>query len=719
MHNERGCYNLIDERCAQLLGQIISSEKPIKISELAKKFKVSSRTIRYDLDKIDDFLKTNDLPQLIRKPNSGIEYAPMPSQKQKIMTLLEEITSYNYVLTPKERQTMILTELFQAKDYITIDEIADVLSVSRGTVSNDLKPVRTWLAHHNLQLESVPHFGLKVKGYEQDLRRAVISLLSENMEVEKALNLIKTPIHRRINIVADKQIKKLFQDLDILPIEKSIQIAEKQLKTTFADNAYSGLVIHLALAIKRIQLNKNIVMPEEELSRLKFTKEFAVASSMVAFLEESYNIKIPDDEIGYITIHLLGGKVTEADIFSSKEWLQLQILTDEIIKTIGEKLNKDFSIDTELHNGLLKHLEPTIYRLRHNLPLKNPILHEIKRNYPEIFKAVQLSLKPLENYIGKKIPDEEAGFIAIHIGAAVERNKATCSNIYNAVVVCGTGVGTAKLLSSRIKSQFNNINVVNTIASRQIEETSKNDRVDLIISTIPTGSKDIPEIVVNPLLPEKDIERIYRLLSKIQPNISAYTNNQNQLEEILKIIDKYCIIKDQQELARELSSFLNLASYNSSKGVAQPVLKDLLTEKTIELNVEASDWEEAIRKGGEVLVREGFVEPRYVDAMIKNVKELGPYIVIAPGIAMPHARPEDGVKKTGMSLITLIEPIDFGHVQNDPVKIILCLCSVDNNSHIKALSQLMKFISDEEVIKGLNKGDTSYVLNKLTDLSEE
>ncbi len=72
-----------------------------------------------------------------------------------------------------------------------------------------------------------------------------------------------------------------------------------------------------------------------------------------------------------------------------------------------------------------------------------------------------------------------------------------------------------------------------------------------------------------------------------------------------------------------------------------------------------------------------------------------------------------------MSLITLIEPIDFGHVQNDPVKIILCLCSVDNNSHIKALSQLMKFISDEEVIKGLNKGDTSYVLNKLTDLSEE
>ncbi|WP_213997177.1 PTS sugar transporter subunit IIA, partial [Tepidanaerobacter syntrophicus] len=105
---------------------------------------------------------------------------------------------------------------------------------------------------------------------------------------------------------------------------------------------------------------------------------------------------------------------------------------------------------------------------------------------------------------------------------------------------------------------------------------------------------------------------------------------------------------------------------------------------------------EAIRKGGEVLVREGFVEPRYVDAMIKNVKELGPYIVIAPGIAMPHARPEDGVKKVCMSLVTLKEPVEFGNAANDPVRLVITIGAISHETHLKAISQLMDVLSDEE-----------------------
>ena len=139
----------------------------------------------------------------------------MPShyQKQKVLELLEGINSYDYVLTPQEREKMILTELFQAKDYMTIDEMASLLSVSRGTVVNDLKAVRKWLSKHELMLESLPRFGMRIKGCERDMRRAVTTLLFENMEIEKALNLIKAPVYRRINIVTNRQIKKLFQDL--------------------------------------------------------------------------------------------------------------------------------------------------------------------------------------------------------------------------------------------------------------------------------------------------------------------------------------------------------------------------------------------------------------------------------------------------------------------------------------------------------------------------
>jgi len=680
----------------------MSAGGPVKISELAKAFNVSSRTIRYDLDEIDDFLKDNGLPQLTRKPGSGILYSPSHYERLRILNLLESMGSYNYVLTPDERKKLILTELFQAKDFVTIEELADLLCVSRGTVVNDLKEVREWLLKHDLKLKSLPRFGIKIVGSEKDLRKAVVSLLSENIETERALNLIKAPINRRINVVTDRQLKKLFEDFEIQPIEEAIRLAEQQLKTTFTDSAYSGLIIHLALAIKRIQLGKNIVMPSEELSKLKVTKEFAVASSMAAQLEESYKINIPTAEIGYITIHLLGSKVTDADIFSNKDWIRLQIVTDEIIKNIENKLNISFYGDGELYSGLLKHLEPTVYRLRHGLPLKNPILKQIKNNYPGVFEAVKKSVEPLEAYTGSRVPDEEVGFIAIHIGAALERIKMVKSNMYKAVVVCGTGVGTAQLLSTKIVNKFANIKVLGTVSSRKVKEFCRNRDLDLIISTVPTEYKEVPEIVVSPLLLEEDIAEIYKFLCTYPPKNSEF-DRKTITESLLKIIEKNCIVKHRERLMQDLSEFLkiNYEQFMNSKGVAQPVLRELLTEKTIELKVKVNDWEEAIRIGGDLLVNNGFVEPRYVDAMVRNVKEMGPYIVIAPGVAIPHARPEDGVKQVCMSLITLEKPVNFGSKSNDPTYIVICLGALNNNLHLMAISELMQLLENRQIVQNI------------------
>jgi transcriptional antiterminator/mannitol/fructose-specific phosphotransferase system IIA component (Ntr-type) len=696
----------MDERCAQLLNTIISADKPVKISELAKQFNVSPRTIRYDLDRIDNFLMDNNLPQLARKPNCGVQFPGSSELKEKALSLLEGIDSYNYVLSPEERQKVILSELFQAKDYITIEHLAEVLSVSRGSVINDLKKVKEWLIDQNLELESSPRYGIKVLGNEKDLRRAVVNLLTENVEMEKALNIIKAPIHRRIGVAVDRQLKKLFEDLDIAPIEETVRLAEEQLGTVFSDGAYSGLVIHLALALKRIQLGKDITMPREELSGLGLTKEFAVASSMVKRLEESYNVKIPTDEIGYITIHLLGGKVAASEMYMKENWAVLQTLTAKIIEVIQSKLGIDFSADDELYKGLMEHLGPTIYRLKHGLPLKNPILEEIKTNYEHIFHVVKGGLKALEEYVGTRIPDEEAGYIAIHFGAALERSKSTGARIYRALVVCGTGIGTAKLLSSRLRVEFSNIHIAGTIASHQVKEKFLNEdkNIDLIISTVPICCDNLPEIIVNPLLPPEDVGKINRYISLHPPRSSESEKFfKPSIEEILAIIERYCTIKSRKELIRALAEYLNLPLYERSKGVVKPVLKDLLTEKTIKLNVDAKDWEEAVRIGGEILVENGFVEPRYVDAMVRTVREMGPYIVIAPGIAMPHARPEDGVKQVCMSLITLKEPVEFGNIDNDPVKTVICLGAVDNSTHLKALSDLMNLLNDDIKLDSIRK----------------
>nr|WP_197684840.1 PTS sugar transporter subunit IIA [Clostridium botulinum] len=118
----------------------------------------------------------------------------------------------------------------------------------------------------------------------------------------------------------------------------------------------------------------------------------------------------------------------------------------------------------------------------------------------------------------------------------------------------------------------------------------------------------------------------------------------------------------------------------------------------MKLNEEAEDWEDAVRRSGEILMNNACVEESYIDAMVNTVKNMGPYIVIAPGIAMPHAAPEDGVLKTGISMLTLKDPISFGNSEHDPVSAIISICSIDKVNHMKALKELMSIMDEEDFL---------------------
>ncbi|VBB09716.1 phosphoenolpyruvate-dependent sugar phosphotransferase system eiia 2 [Lucifera butyrica] len=137
------------------------------------------------------------------------------------------------------------------------------------------------------------------------------------------------------------------------------------------------------------------------------------------------------------------------------------------------------------------------------------------------------------------------------------------------------------------------------------------------------------------------------------------------------------------------------------------MLKSWLTEKTIKVKIEVTDWEDAIRKGGELLEKDDSIESRYIDAMIDSVKEIGPYIVLAPGIAMPHARPEAGAKKIGISLLTLKEAVNFGNKEHDPVSIVVCLCAIDHSTHLTAMTELVKILGDDEKVKKIKAAENS------------
>ncbi len=134
------------------------------------------------------------------------------------------------------------------------------------------------------------------------------------------------------------------------------------------------------------------------------------------------------------------------------------------------------------------------------------------------------------------------------------------------------------------------------------------------------------------------------------------------------------------------------------------MIEKLFNEQTVAVNVKVNNWQEAITYGGNILVQNGYTEKQYIDAMIENVNKMGQYIVIAPGLAMPHARPEFGVKKIGMALVKLATPVPFGHEKYDPVDILIFLCATDQTTHIGALSELMQLLEDERFLNSVRNG---------------
>lgn len=124
-------------------------------------------------------------------------------------------------------------------------------------------------------------------------------------------------------------------------------------------------------------------------------------------------------------------------------------------------------------------------------------------------------------------------------------------------------------------------------------------------------------------------------------------------------------------------------------------LRDAVSEAGIALNETLADREGAVRRSGELLTAGGRVDPAYTDEMLAALEEFGPYIVLAPGVALAHARPSPAVRGVAFSVLTLDPPVAFGHPENDPVRLVVGMAAPDDESHIEALRQLAELLGDD------------------------
>jgi len=131
------------------------------------------------------------------------------------------------------------------------------------------------------------------------------------------------------------------------------------------------------------------------------------------------------------------------------------------------------------------------------------------------------------------------------------------------------------------------------------------------------------------------------------------------------------------------------------------ILSDAFGEGSILIKDSVVDRNQAISIAGDLLVASQRVKPEYVDSMLEAIEKFGPYIVIAPGIALAHGKPSEAVIATGLSLLMIREPVEFKHSENDPVQLVFGLAASDHESHIEVMAQLAEFLSDSELVNSL------------------
>ncbi|EGR2740110.1 PTS sugar transporter subunit IIA [Vibrio parahaemolyticus] len=146
------------------------------------------------------------------------------------------------------------------------------------------------------------------------------------------------------------------------------------------------------------------------------------------------------------------------------------------------------------------------------------------------------------------------------------------------------------------------------------------------------------------------------------------------------------------------------------------MLRELITSDVIRIHSDATDWKDAISKSCEALIENGAIEPSYAEAIYRSHEELGPYYVVGPGMAMPHARPEDGVNRLSLAITVIQNGVNFNSEENDPVKMLVTLAATDSNSHVDAISKLAElFMNEEHVVAICNaqsKEDVLAIIDK-------
>ncbi|MEQ2527969.1 transcription antiterminator [Robertmurraya yapensis] len=499
---------------------------------IAKEIGVSDRTVRNEIKLIQQ--KSASFGIVIESYR-GKGYSMKVLDQQLFSSAVGQVsdeadtTIVNYA-DQENRVLYMLTRLLLVKDFIKIEKFSDELFVSISTVQNDLKIVRSILKKYNLKLTTRPYYGTKVEGDEYMKRQC----LSNSVLNRKQDPFVDSDSFQLLDQEVYENVKKIL-------IDKLITY-----KIDISDISLTNLVTHITIACKRIEEGWIIEHLEDWIIQ-QYPFEQMVAKEIIAEVERFTGLTFPTSEMDYIIIHLLGTKLlNEKELQEINDHDEVGKIVNLILERLKNELNWDFRDDIEFIQALTLHIRPAMNRLKYKMNIRNPLLNDIKTKYPIAFDGAVIASKCIEEYLNLEIVEHEIAYIALHIGVALERMKTRKNELKKVLVVCASGVGSARLLYYRLKNHFDHsIEIVDTINYYNLVSYNLAS-VDLIISTIPIlETLRVPVLVVNPFLDDKDIQKINGFLKKSSYQVESYLNSsriflQQDLQDKESVIEFLC-----------------------------------------------------------------------------------------------------------------------------------------------------------------------------------
>lgn len=490
----------------RLIEALLRHPEGLTVADLGDRLGVSARTVHRDLPSASGFLGSHGLT-LVRQAGRGVRVEGAAEKRELALKDLRAMDPA--LLTADERRISLLRTLLGRDEPIKQRTLARELKVSVGTVGRDLDGAESWLSGSGLSLLRKRGYGVEVRGTEADLRRGISRLILENLDEAALLPRSGERDARPADPSADPVSERLMGMVD----EDRLRIVEGltggtvgRLPYAIADSAFVNLSVHVALMVERLLQGREIEMGDDILQRLQSTVEHGHARGLAADIEQGFGVGVSEREVAYITMHLRGAKLSQDDAlegyFETSD-LELASRVKALIHYVGEQTGVVLVGDSSLYTGLLAHMERAVYRVRENMRIYNPLLPEIKEDYPALFDLVDRAVKRI--FVDEDIPGEEVGFVAMHFGAALDRGQGDFPQ--RVLVICSAGIGSARMLASRLETEFPQI--------RQIRNTSLFDlpgidwdEFDLVVSTVALPLPEGSYVQVRPLLSESEVESV-------------------------------------------------------------------------------------------------------------------------------------------------------------------------------------------------------------------